>query len=214
MESNSEDISNHRGPWQFTLRSLMIGVTVICIILNFGSWLGLRGYIGSLFAVVLGILAFAVYKRRKIVAILCAVLLAGSVLYYYYGYWTVAKDVCLTCGKQKIIILIGGVNANSIECYSEEQETYLYNWYQKIGLKNHNHRWRALWADEQRWGGEVACYDNLPPFTLAGLLHDISEKVDKATFENLLKDYRKKDMNPATVSELYDRCEQILSSEN
>jgi hypothetical protein len=212
MGSNSEENSNRHKPWQFTLRSLMIVVTILCVILSLGSWLGLRGYLWSVLAVLFGLLAFAVYRRRKVIAILCAVLLAGTVSYYYYGHWTVARDLCLICGKDRIIVLIGGLDG--VECYSEERETDTSNWYRQLGVKPHNHRWRATWATENRWGGEVACYDNFLGGTLAQSLHDVSEKVDKATFEDLIRDCRARDMNADTISKLYDRCDKIRYGES
>jgi hypothetical protein len=213
MRIASEDESNRCRPWQFTLRSLMIGVFIFGVILSCGSWLGIRGYIGALLTVTLGMLGFAIYKRRKLLAIFCVVLIAGPVLYFYYGYWTIAKLACSICGKEQNIIFIG--NINGIKCYSKEQETDLSKWYRDVGLKPHVHQWHSVWWNVHNWGGQPECYDSFYFFLdHLRLLHDVSEKVDRATFEEILKDYQIRQQDPKRASMFYDRCEQIMSTES
>jgi hypothetical protein len=191
----------------------MISVTIICLILSLGSWLGWRGYIGSLLAVILGILGFAIYKRRKILAVFCVILIVGPVSYYYFGYWTIAELACSICGKKEGVIFIG--NIDSYIYYKEQYETDLSKFYRDIGLKPHSHEWRSVDWTVHHWGGQWECFDTFGFFLYhLRLLYNVSQKVDQANFKKILEDYNARQQDPVRASRFSDRCEQIMSNEN
>jgi hypothetical protein len=213
MRFKSDDKSNPRRPWQFTLKSLMIGVTMLCLVLSLGAWLGLRGYIGSFFAVVTGTLGFAVYRRRILLAIFCVILIAGPILYYYFGYWTLAVYVCSICEKDKDVILIG--NINSYVYVSEQRETECSEFYQDVISKPHEHQWRLAWGIISHWRGRYETFDAiLSSGSDLQILYHVSQKVDQATFKEVLEDFneQRQDRNKAPM--YFERCDQILAGDS
>jgi len=212
MQIKSEDNSDRRRPWQFTLKSLMIGVSIICLILSFGSWLGLRGYIGSILVVILGTLGFAVYRRRKLLAVFCVTLIAGPILYYYFGCWTFAGYFCSICEKGKDVIFIGDIDSHV--CFSEQRETERSKFYQDVISKPHEHQWRLAWGIICHWRGRHETFDAI--FSSGSdlqILYDVSQKVDQATFKEVLEDFNAQRRDRSKTPMYFERCDQILAKD-
>jgi hypothetical protein len=211
MQLKSQNTNSCNTRWQFTLRDMMIGVTLLCVVLAFANWLGIYGLIGSLLLIIFFVLGIAIYKRRKRLAILSCIclvtLIVGPVLYFYIGSWSFVVNACGKCGKEQIIVQIMTMNI-----FREEKDSNLSNWYMHIDPEHHDHQWQILYSTARTWIGSVECSDSFG-FFLHPLnrLKEVSEKVDKTTFLEILSDYKALKQNQESRSSFYDRCDQIIS---
>jgi hypothetical protein len=162
MGSNSEEHNNRHRPWQFTLGSLMIGVTLLCVILGLGSWLGLRGYACSALIVIAGVFSYAVFSGHRKLAISCVVLILLPVLYYRFGYWSIAEFTCPICREQQTVIFIG--NLNSPLSFEDRRDIGLLA-SQEGKSKTHQHQWFTVWCSVHHWGGGQEGFDTRPSFS-------------------------------------------------
>jgi hypothetical protein len=216
--ANGEDGPvDHRPKWQFSLRSALVGVAACCALLGVAMWKGIGVAAGVLFvgSVLMG--SFAVYRRRKRLAIgVGAFLLVQVVLIglYRFGPRSTVKSLCLICGRERIRATFLG-----IEWYDRERESELSAWYREAGLREHSHHWTLFWSTEQGWGGEWAHADSfgwqLIPLEL---LRDASQEVDPPTFDELAEEYwaacRAGGDVPGGMAPFCDRCRRLISAED
>jgi len=209
--SASEDRSSARARWQFTLREMLIGVTVFCVLLGLASWKGVAWGIGGGIVISLCLVGAAIYARRKrriICSVLCLVIALSVGGLHFFGPSSSVVSVCPIFGKEKTTeTVLGATWRESVK------DSDLSNWYGQMKLKPHTHQWLHLCSTRQRWGGEVICYDSFG-FELAPLqfLKKVSENADAATFEELAQDYCDLGQDPIRTHKFVAKCLGILKT--
>ena len=193
----------------------MIAVGVVCVVLGFTAWKGVPGTIGSLLVADLGILTFAVCSKRwrlvvgSGIGLLAPLVLAGL---YFFGPWSEVCNICIVCGKKKVIETFLGITLREEELDSEWSV-----WYGEVGMRPHAHQWVHLCSTVQGWGGPfVLVHADSFGFELEplDLLKEVSQEVDRATFEHLAEDYYATRQDPATIPSFIHRCREILPAED
>jgi len=211
--SNAEGTTHTRVRWQFTLRTVLIGITAFCAVLGLGAWKGAVWAIGGLVIVSSCLVAIAIHSRRKrriVCSMLCllAALSAGGL--YFFGSRSVVVSLCPVCGKERVVESFLGVTWRDRECDGE-----LSRWYRHMKLKPHVHRWVHLCSTYQYWGGQKTHFDSFG-FELIPLrlLKQASEQVDRATLEDLAQDYYAAREDPTKIAGFVNRCEEIVPDED
>lgn len=201
--------------FQFTLRAAMIAVGIVCVVFGFAAWKGVPGAIGSLLVADLCILAFAAYSRRRRLAVGSGVGLSVPLVLtalYFFGPWAEVYSICTMCGKQKGIETFLGITLRE-----EEHETEWSEWYREAGMRPHAHQWVHLCSAVHCWGRLVMCSDSFG-FELIPLdaLREVSEKVDRTTFEELAEEYyaMRQDPTETRIRSFGDRCRELVPADD
>jgi hypothetical protein len=149
----SQDESPHsRTRWQFTLRDLLIGIAIFAAVLGIAKWLGPLGAAGALAGVAVSLLGWAVYSRRKGLAVWSGICLAVCLVdlgLFWFGPRSHVVSVCTVCGEKRDIATFLGIKWHEVN-----QETELSKWYREAELRTHSHTWTVYWSFEQHWGGD------------------------------------------------------------
>lgn len=132
--------------------------------------------------------------------------LVGAAL-YFFGPATRMRQLCPTCGKEKVTAVFLGMT-----WFDEEVETNLSEWYDRKVSRPHDHQWVHLCSFHQQWGGGGECWDSfgfeLEPLRL---LKDVSEKADPSTFDDLVNDYNAMRQDETKISDFVTKCRTIVS---
>jgi hypothetical protein len=214
MIPHKTDFSNQRQFYfQFSLRSLLLFVTLFGVVVAFSRWLGIYGLLSSLIALNLAAIGISIYQCRKLTTIIWCVTLAiicgGPVLYYFFGKWSVFENSCVLCGKKQHVVHIMDINIIEME-----RDTDISKWYLKIDPCHHTHQWQFLCGTNFNWGGSWEHIDSFGWFlTPLYRLEEVSKKVDQITFEEILKDYKAMQDDQDRRSSFYNRCNKILSND-
>ncbi len=206
-------MASRRATWQFTLRTLLIVVAVLSVVFGCAAWRGVPGAIGAIAVANLCALGFAVWSRRKPLAIgwACCLTVPGALAaLYHFGPHSVVILLCPTCGKERGVETYLGVTWRDAE-----RETPRSEWYEGALLKAHAHRWVHLCSTHQHWGGQVDCWDSFG-FELhpLDLLRDASGRLDAATFEDLAEEYDAMGEDLTRMKNFIVRCRKIVPDEH
>jgi hypothetical protein len=148
----AKETAPDRSAWQFSLRSMMIGVTLFALVLGSGMWLDVAGALGCIFLIALGTLAYAIYSRRKRLSCVTGVFLpffiAGIGLMYFFGPYTSTTYLCTVCGQQETQLTF-----YNLTIYQNQFETEISASYRQAKPAPHEHRWTVIQSYEQHWGG-------------------------------------------------------------
>jgi hypothetical protein len=201
-----------RSAWQFSLRTLMIGVTLVALVVSSGMWLDGAGVLGCIFLIGLGLLGYAVYARRKrlllATSVFLPVLVAGIAIIYFFGPYTVAAFECDICGRGK-----GTLWCYKLTIYQKEYETERSEWYRQKKLGPHEHRWIYLHSYQQNWGGSGEDGDSFGlRLCQLKLFIKASEKVDRTAFEQMAKEYDAIGTDSERGRNFREKCRTIIDA--
>jgi hypothetical protein len=112
------------------------------------------------------------------------VIVAG-VLLYFFGPAVYTESFCLMCGKGRATGVMAG-----LRWHEKEYETDESLWYQRMGLKAHEHHWIDDTVTLRRWGGQRDHFDGFgwPVYALYALMK-ASNTVDATTLAALVQEY-------------------------
>jgi hypothetical protein len=194
--------------WQFTLQELMIGTALFSAVLGFAKWKGPLGAAGVLIAtsvILLGLFFLLRHKRLAVYSGICFLLCLIVVGLYRFAPCADLCQLCPICGKQREIKTYLGVTWSD-----KEVDTDLSDWCRHMGFSPHEHQWTMLCATEQSWGGGWVHLDWFG-FEVAGLhrLKEVSEKLDRATLDDLVNDYRAAQQDRTKLKAFWEKIDRL-----
>ena len=211
--SRGDDVADRSVRWQFTLRTAMLAVTVFCAMLGIGVWKGVATAAGCFAAASACCLGLAVYRRRKRSALCAGACLFAAMIAValcYFAPKSVECSMCCICHKERMVSTFLGV-----KWQDAERDTELSEWYHRVGLRSHKHRWTLVWSAVHDWGGGWVHSDsfgwNLYPLDL---LRDASKEIDPVTFEDLAEQYWAVCQTPDKWPDFAARCREIVPEED
>jgi hypothetical protein len=209
----AKETAPDRSAWQFSLRSLMIGITLFAMVLGSGMWLDGLGVLGCVFLIVLALLGYAIHSRRKQLilgtSIFMLVCIVGFLIIYFFGPYSIRVYRCGICGQKK-----DSVAVLTWVIYQKEYETAESDWYREMQLDTHEHRWEGFGYQDKFWGGSNKYSIDLWCLTVGEdelrLFIKAAEDVDKATFLDMAKEHQAIGDNQERKRIFCDRCSKIL----
>lgn len=195
-------------PLQFTLQNLMAGTALFSAVLGFFKWKGPLGAAGILIVLSVILLGLFFLLRRNRLAVYCGICFLLCLIDVGLYRFAPRSEVCLLCsicGKHRGIETHLGVT-----WHDKEFDSDLSEWYCRVGFNPHEHQWVHLSSTEQLWGGGTTCYDSFG-FAVAALyrLKEVSEKVDRSTFDDLAKDYRVARQDRTKLKAFWEKCDRL-----
>lgn len=187
----------------------MAGTALFSAVLGFFKWKGPLGAAGVFIALSVILLALFFFLRRKRLAIysgICFLFCLIVVGLCGFAPCAAVYELCPICGKFREIKTYLGVTWRD-----KEVDTDLSDWCRRMGFSPHEHRWTLLSVSEQSWGGGRIHSTYGGGFEVAALyrLKEVSEKVDRSTFDDLAKDYLATRQDRTRLKAFWEKCDRL-----